>query len=336
MPDMQADGVTGWSDRIRSGVVVALLLAVAPGLVTALVAGPLAATGFLLGAPVAAASCLASGIPATRRVAPVFVAGVALGAITTGSWWWVAVLGALAGLAGLTSTRSPMGPMLLATLLAVVTPASADAGQTLVLAAFAALGVAYALALVGRTGMADDVSPTLPSWNPALVGGVLASTVGAAGALAVLLDHRRAVWIPMTVVVLAAPSALTVAARGRERLIGTLAGAGAATVVGMVAPPRPVHLGLAFVALVLLVATQSMAPRVQAACMSALVLLVGGPPAAVFDDAGRRIVFTVLGAAILLVGVALARLLERSRRQSAGSGSVRTSGRRRRAPRGRR
>lgn len=314
MPVMQADVATGWVGRLRTGVVVAIFLAVMPGAVTASVAGPLAATGFLLGAPVAAASSLASGIPATRRAAPLLVGGVALGSITSASWWWVAVATVLAAGAGLMSTRTPMGPLLLATLLTIVSPEAVDAAQALTLAGFAGIGVAYALALVDRSGLADAAAPSLPSWNPLVVGAVLAATVGLAAALAVLIDHRRAVWIPMTVVVLAAPSALTLAARGRERLIGTLAGAGAATAVGMIGPPRPVHLVLAFLALVLLVATQGSAQRVQAALISVLVLLVGGPPSAVFDEAGRRVVFTVLGAAILLAGAGLATwLTERDR-----------------------
>jgi uncharacterized membrane protein YgaE (UPF0421/DUF939 family) len=74
-----------------------------------------------------------------------------------------------------------------------------------------------------------------------------ALSVVIASGLAHWLALPNGYWAPMTALIVLRPKLRATRSRGLERLVGTAAGAGLASLVGLMAPPTPVHLLLALV-----------------------------------------------------------------------------------------
>jgi uncharacterized membrane protein YccC len=104
----------------------------------------------------------------------------------------------------------------------------------------------------------------------------------------------------MTAMIVAIPTASGTTTRGRERIIGTLTGAAVAIGIALVSPPRLVYAATAVLALILTLATAGLAYRIQATFITLFVLLAGGAPRQ--DLVERRVVFTLVGVAVLMTG----------------------------------
>lgn len=240
-----------------------------------------------------------------------------LGPMTAGSPAWVLVVALLAAAAGAAARFGAAAAVSYAALLAVVAPAAEGPAQAVGFAAFVALGGAYSV-LVQRRRDASSGSGAVPPIEPrsgavsAVLAVLTAASVGAAAALALALDGPRAVWLPMTVLIVLGPVATGHSQRNRERLVGTLVGAIVATAIGLASPPAWLLGALVVIALVAVLATAGVRYRIQVAWITILVLLGSAPADQVADLAVERAGLTLLAALIVAMGLPIARLALRA------------------------
>jgi hypothetical protein len=299
-----------WAPRLRVAAIAVTSLVV-PVLLAWALAGSLAAFGVGIGAAMSMASAAAAGSPAARLGAPAVVAAIVLGSLTAGGWWWIVVVTVFAVIAGLAGARDATTPFVLAAVVSTIAPASSDLASALWLGGFTAIGCAYGLALAVRTGTGSQVEPRHPALRPAAEAVLLGVLGAVTSAIAWALDVEQAYWIPMTAMIVAVPTAAGTTTRARERMIGTLIGAASAMAIALLSPPRLVFAATAVFALLMTLATAGLAYRIQATFITIFVLLVGGAPHP--DLVERRVVFTVIGAALLTTGaVAMAVIGRRS------------------------
>lgn len=288
-----------WVPRLRLAVIVVASLVV-PVLFAWALGGSLAAYGVGIGAAMSAASTAAAGLPAARLGAPAIVAAFVLGSLTAGDRWWIVVVAGFAALAGVAGARDATAPFLFAAVVSTIAPESVDVVSALWLGGFTAIGCVYGLALAARPGTSAPVDPQRPELAPAAEALLLGVLGAVTAAIALAVDDDQAYWIPMTAMIVAIPTASGTTTRGRERIIGTLIGAAVAIGIALVSPPRLVHAAIAVIALIMTLATAGLTYRVQATFVTLFVLLAGGAPHR--DLVERRVVFTLVGAAVLTTG----------------------------------
>lgn len=239
----------------------------------------------------------------------VFIAGLAgfgFGAMTTLGYaaWWIGLQWMIALLV---YGAHPAGPA----------PASRDALAVLAGGA-AQLGVLLALQPFTLHWFHRQEQPPLEigrplfralaaNVDPRTAGGKYSMQVGVAVAGGVAVNHvwglPNGYWIPMTVAILLKPRVHETAVRGLNRLLGTLAGAGAITLLVALLRPDPAELGLfLLLAVWACYAVQRVNYGIFATCITSYVVLLlsllGLPEPAV---AWHRVLATLVGAAIALV-----------------------------------
>ena len=288
-----------WVPRLRRAVIVVTSLVV-PVLLAWALAGSLAAFGVGVGAAISTASAAAAGLPAARLGAPAIVAAIVLGSLTAGTWGWIVVVTGFAVIAGAAGARDATAPFLFAAVVSIIAPESVDVVSALWLGGFTAIGCIYGLALARRSGTGDHVEPHRPELAPAAEALLLGVLGAITAAIALAVDDDQAYWIPMTAMIVAIPTASGTTTRGRERIIGTLTGAAVAIGIALVSPPQLVYAATAVLALILTLTTAGLAYRIQATFITLFVLLAGGAPRQ--DLVERRVVFTLVGAAVLTTG----------------------------------
>jgi hypothetical protein len=305
-----------WRRRITVACVIAAVLLL-PSAVVALLAGVRAGAGMVAGTALTLGAAAAA---ADRRglwaaVVALLVAAT-LGPMVAGSWLWVALVAVLAALAGLAARIAATAPVSYAALLAVVAPPVDRPIDAVAFAAFVALGGCYSVIVSRRlTEGAGTTAPGPPAVAPAaavVLAGIFAVATGGAAAIALLLDRPQAVWLPMTVLIVLGPVAAGPARRNRHRLTGTVVGAVFASAVGLLGPPAWVLAALILVALIGIFATMDLDYWIQVTFITVVVLLGAAPANRVADVAVERVQFTLFAAAIVAVGLPLARLALRA------------------------
>lgn len=193
----------------------------------------------------------------------------------------------------------------MATVAAVMAPPATSVRGVGAWAVGIGLGGLYGLALARRLHPTPSLDDLPVPTAVAAVG--LGAGVAAAAALAVVLGDPRAVWIPLTVLVVGGTVARGQGRRTRDRALGTIAGVAIALVVVALQPPAwlPVILGVA--ALVGALAAAASSYRLQVLFITLAVVLTAGSPDTIAAAATSRLAYTLAGGAILMVGLVVAR-----------------------------
>lgn len=305
-----ADSQPGRSKRVVGALIRAtmlvLLLVVIPGVVGLVTAGSRGSVALTVGSLFSFVAARTLGWRLVRNRVAVLALAFVVGAITAGTWSAV-LAAALAGAVAGFSARWGTVPIYGLTMLVVTTaqPFISSAGATVANVGEAALaflmvciGGLFGTELARRTG-AEEQTPQPPFANDRAIrlSVAFALAMAIATGIAVASGLPRAYWIPMTVAVVALPTAEGTLARGRDRLTGTIIGLVALVPLALVHPPRTVTLAVAAVMLVLVIAT----PRpywLQTTFTTVMILLLVAPESTV-QIAGERLMETLAGLAVL-------------------------------------
>jgi MFS family permease len=300
-----------WRRRIAVACAFAAVLLV-PSAVVAVLAGPFAAAGTVVGTALTLGAATSSDRRGRRAAIVVLLAAAVFAPFVAGSPPWVALVALLGALAGLAARIGATAPISFAALLGVVAPPVDRPRDALVFASFVGLGACYSLLVARR--MSDGGRATPSRTSPAsmatavVLATVFGTATGVAAAIALALDHPQGVWLPMTVLIVLGPVASDHARRNSDRVVGTVVGAAFATVVGVLGPPGWVIAGLTVAALIGVLATSGLDYWIQVTLITVLVLLGTSPPNRVADVAVERVQLTALAAVIVAAGLPLARL----------------------------
>jgi hypothetical protein len=287
-----------------AAVMVAVLLGV-PLLAGALVGGQAGALASGLGGFFSLLLVLRAGGRIARQALPLLVVVIAAAAVTAGTWWWVVLLVLLGVLTGAGSTRGLIAPGALAGMLAGSTPplaAGEDLGVRLALAALAGL---YVLLVSRRLGLPDDV-PALraPPGTGVAIAVTLAAVVGVAATIALRWSDPHAYWVPVSVFLLSMPTpGVRIDHGARQRVLGTAGGLVAALPLVLAGVPQTPRLLLAVV-LVLLVVVLPRPLWLNAALVTALLVLLLDAPSGAVTVGTMRLLDVAIAAALVLAGVA--------------------------------
>ena len=281
--------------------------------------GAAAAGGAALGAILALFLALFAGWRRAAFFVVPTLAAAGLSALVSGTPWWPLGLALLGLLTGLLATRGLLIPLALMGIAWSVSQPTDPAGDLLVLLLFAAIAGIYAILLARRSGVPADAGAVSVPLGHAVVGGIgLALAAGLAGVIAQNWSNDNAYWLPMTIFVLALPApGATLSRRAATRVVGTVAGVGAAGLVTVLIDMPALDYALAFAALVLTLAIPE--PRWFNAATTAFAIVLVLTPTSGAEVGGSRLGATVLGAVIVvaIAGVlaVVARLMPESAAQ---------------------
>lgn len=293
--------------RLPVVAVLVTVLLVVPLLAGGVAAGATGALAVGLGAVFTLLMVLKAGSRTALRVLPGLILVIALAARASGTWWWVALLVLLGVLAGLGSTRGRLVPAALAGMLAASTPPLGSSEDLLVRLSLAAVAGVYVVVVGRRLGLPDEVPAGLATLGSAPATAVaLGAVVGVGATIALRWSDAHAYWIPLSIFLLAIPiPGVRIHSAARQRVLGTALGLAAPLPLVLVGVPGLLRLPLAVLLLLLVLAV----PRpvwINAAFMTALlVLLLDAPTGRVTAGAMRLFDVTIAVALVLLGLVAL-------------------------------
>ena len=211
--------------RVLIIIAAIVLTLVIPAVLARAVAGPVAAYALLMGTLAAMCGAMRSGWARALRVLPLIAALGVIGPLVGYGWGWVVVLAGVGLVSGLGYPSGYLPALMYAGFVPTIVHESAHLADALFAGLFALAGGVVGIELGRRLGAPKrfDRPPRLPGGAllPGIVGCVLMG-VGAAIAVATSLPHGY--WIPLTLIAVVPVLVTGVAGRGRQRLVGTLAG----------------------------------------------------------------------------------------------------------------
>lgn len=296
-----------------AGLLVLPLLAF-PYLAGLLLRGGDAAFGAVLGSFIAFLMCVGSGWRVGALAMPVAVVVAGAAAVVHGSPAWVLLLAVVGVAAGGFSRIGLLSPAAMTGVMASIAPPQQWSGAG-VFVLFLALGAANAVLLARRLGLPQrNQGQQLAPGRAAAVSAVLGAMGALSAAIAVRWDAPHAYWLPMTVFLIAVPSAgVLMQQKAVARLIGTVAGVAGTALLLPLGLPRPVDLLLG--ALCLMFSLAYLRPMWVSTTLSsaATVLLLTGVGANQLDTSVIRVEAVVLGSVLILAGMAAVALIARLR-----------------------
>jgi hypothetical protein len=292
--------------RLPAVAVLVAGLLVVPAVAGGLVAGSAGALAAGLGAVFTLLVALRAGVGLALRVLPGLVLVMGLAGLAAGTWWWVALLVALAVLAGLGSTRGLLVPAALAGMLAASAPPLGSEENLVVRLAAATLAALYVVAVGRRLGLPAEVPlARTPAGTAVPIAVVLAVAVGIAATVALRWGDAYAYWIPVSVFLLSMPTpGIRLHAAARERLLGTALGLVAGVPLVAVGLPGAVRIPIAVLLLLLVLAV----PRplaLNAGMMTALLVMLLDGPTGEVSVGVMRLLDVAIAAALVAAGVAV-------------------------------
>lgn len=294
-----------WRIRLRRALALVAVFLLAPLLLGTILGPPGAGLAAMLGAVLVLASSMANGRRATRYAAPLMIAALVAGSLSKGSWLWVLLVAALAGLSGLATMRGAGLAVSMATVQVVTAPPFHDWDRVLVLVGFTVLGAGYGWVMAGRLG-APPTSPAPFTERPyatALAVG-LALAAGLAAAFAHLTQWPHITWMVAAVVVLGIPTPGLTQRLMVQRMLGQLGACAIVAVMSLVASDPWVLLVAALACLTLYLMALGRPLWEQVTYLSAFFML---PAAAATSGAvlvGQRLVYNVVGLGLLMLVLA--------------------------------
>lgn len=225
--------------RLRTAGLLVLPLLVFPYLTGLLLHGGNAAFAAVLGSFIAFLMSVACGWRTGALAMPVAVIVGGAAAIVHGGWAWVALLGLIGLVAGGVGRLGLSAPASMTGVLASVSPPQRWS-DIWVFVLSLGLGAANAVLLARRLGLPAERSGQRLTGRRALAVSVVLGGLGAlAGAIAVRWDVSHSYWLPMTVFLIAVPTAgVLVHQKALARLLGTLAGVAASALLLPLELPR--------------------------------------------------------------------------------------------------
>jgi hypothetical protein len=184
------------------------------------------------------------------------------------------------------------------------------AGQALIGAGVTVLGGLWAV-LVGMTLLRDESSGPPPPVPPRIVvfyTGVLVLLLGVAAFVASeWFSQTTAGWVLLTVLLVARPTYDESRQMIRDRALGTVAGGVAAAVIALIVSDTGVLLALGTVAMVVAAMLQLLHARYVyfAIFVTAAIVLLDAQRTNVFEVDVERVVYTVVGVALVAAAVAV-------------------------------
>lgn len=209
--------------RVVAGIIV---LMVAPMLIAYVVAGPSAAAATLMSVVAGVSGAVRSGWRRTAWVVPLLgVFAVATSLVGYG-WGWVVVMGFVGLIAGIGLPYGYLPALLYVGMVPTMVTQVVGTRDAILTGAFAVLGGALGVLAGKRMGTKPEV-PGSAGWagHEAVSGAILAGlfVVGTSIAVATGLPHGY--WVALTLIVVIPPIVQgDDTKRGRERLVGTVAG----------------------------------------------------------------------------------------------------------------
>lgn len=212
--------------RVAKVVVAIVLVLVIPMIIALVVAGPSAAAATLMSIVAAISGAMRSGWRRAAWVVPLLGAYALATSLVGYGWGWVVVMGIVGLTAGIGLPYGFLPALLYAGMVPTLVTTVVSTGDALLTALFALIGGTLGVITGRRMGMKPAV-PGKPNWvgHEALSGALVAGIFVAGTSIAVATGLPHGYWVALTLIVVIPPIVQgDDTKRGRERLIGTVAG----------------------------------------------------------------------------------------------------------------
>lgn len=298
-----------WKRIVKVTAAIALLF-MAPMIIAYVVAGADAAAATLMGAVAGVTGATRSGWKRTARVVPLLgVYAVAAAAVGYG-WGWVVLMGFVGLAAGIGMPSGYLPALMYAGMVPTMVLTQAGVGDALAAGVGAIAGGAIGVFMARRLGTTAEVPLTKAEWRGhESVSGMLTALVFVAGtSIAVATGMPHGYWVPLTLIVVIPPIVVgDDTRRGRERLVGTVAGLAIVVPLSFIPMPRFAFYLIGFALFVPAFVTMKRSYTYYAFFESAaVVMLVSAGSDMIGTDAARveASVIAVALVAIAAVGIA--------------------------------
>lgn len=292
--------------RLLGAARLAVVLLVLPALAGVVLGGVAGAYAAVIGAFIAFVMALGAGPRVARRVMPAGVVVAGVSTLLAGTPAWVLLLTALGLIAGFMWRYGRTTAFALLGVVSAAMQPLGGSGSAAVGMLLAGLGALHALLLVARLPMpAVEPVPAEDPRTPWLAGALLGGAAGVSGAIAVAWGGPHAFWLPMTVFLIAKPTAgLLLHRRTAERLAGTVLGVAVGFATAPLPVPAAVRIGAGVVCVVLsIVWLQPLWANVALMTLATVLVLdsQGADPAVGLDRLGAVLIAAGLMVAIMVV-----------------------------------
>lgn len=226
--------------RVARVVVGILLLLVAPMVIAFVIAGPAAAGATLMSVVAGLSGAIRSGWRRTARVVPLLgVFAIATSLVGYG-WGWVVVMGFVGLIAGIGLPYGYLPALLYVGMVPTMVTQVVSTRDAILTGVLAVLGGVLGVVAGKRLGAKPEL-PGSVKWTgyEAVSGGLLAAlfVIGTSIAVATGLPHGY--WVALTLIVVIPPIVQgDDTKRGRERLVGTVAGLLIVIPISLIPLPR--------------------------------------------------------------------------------------------------
>lgn len=291
--------------RVAKVVVGIVLVLVVPMVIAFVVAGPGAAAATLMSTVAAVSGAMRSGWRRAAWVVPLLGA-YALATSTVGyGWGWVVVMGFVGLTAGIGLPYGFLPALIYAGMVPTLVTTVVSTGDALLTALFAVLGGALGVVTGRKMGM----KPTVPGnvrWTgyEAVSGALCAGLFVAGTSIAVATGLPHGYWVALTLIVVIPPIVQgDDTKRGRERLLGTIAGLAIVLPISLIPLPQWAVYIIGFALLVPAFAVMQKNYTWYAFFESAAIVMLVSAGSDMVDLDAARIEASVIGVALVAVAV---------------------------------
>ncbi len=291
--------------RIAKVVLAIVLVLMAPTVIAFVVVGPGAAAATLMSIVAAVSGSMRSGWRRAAWVVPLLGVYAFATSVVGYGWGWVVVMGLVGLTAGIGLAYGFLPALLYAGMVPTLVTTVVSTREALFTALFAVLGGILGVITGQRMGMKPEV-PGKQNWtgHEALSGALCAGLFVAGTSIAVATGLPHGYWVALTLIVVIPPIVQgDDTRRGRERLIGTVAGLAIVLPISLIPLPQWAVYLIGFALLVPAFAVMKKNYTWYAFFESAAIVMLVSAGSDMVNLDAARIEASVIGVALVAVAV---------------------------------
>src|SRR5262245_54594113 len=216
-----------------------LVVVVLPVALMDVLIGSFAANAMFIGLVYGVLGAKLGGARRMLYLAPVVGVAAGLGALTAYDWWWVLVVAVSGLIAGAGMRWGWFAPLLMVPFAATFATPVSSVRHAVAYGVIAGIATLYGVVLARRFNAPEIVDGQRVSTALAVVVALVFGTaLAGSSAIGVALDWTEPYWVPEPILILALYLILGKRERIQQKAIATAAGAAAACLVAIAAPPQ--------------------------------------------------------------------------------------------------